>query len=327
MKLQHKVITISIVLGIIVGLLDAMVDFFFLRQGGTFWESLVYGVPAFGIYLRASALVIFVIFGIIVGNILARERQAEEKVAELYAREKEMHQKLEGEIKKRVEFNRALVHELKTPLVPIVAASELLVEGVSEEQSKRLAKSIQRGALTMNGRIDRLLDVARGELGMLVFKDEQVNVLKLLTQVAEDMSPVAATHGQSLIIQLPDSLPLVWADMGRLEQVITNLLSNALKYTPKGGKVILKARKENTDLVVEVQDTGIGIAKDNLSRLFETYYRVEDGKHRTTGLGLGLALCKVIVESHGGKIWVDSEEGKGSTFSFSLPLLAAASSK
>ncbi|MDO8716960.1 MAG: HAMP domain-containing sensor histidine kinase [Dehalococcoidales bacterium] len=328
MKTQHKVIIISIFLGIFIGLLDALVDFFFVRHGDTsFWESLIYGVPAFGIYLRSSALIVFVTFGVIVANILAKRRQAEEKVKELYQREKELHQNLENEIKRRVEFNRALVHELKTPLVPIVAASELLVGGVPEEQSQRLAKSIQRGAVTMNNRIDRLLDVARGELGMLVFKDEEVDVLKLLTQVAEDMSPVASTHGLSMVIELPSSLPLVWADKGRLEQVITNILANALKFTPKGGKVTLSARKENTALVVEIQDTGIGIAKENLGRVFETYYRVEDGKHHATGLGLGLALCKVIVEAHGGKIWVESEEGKGSTFSFSLPVHAAVDKK
>ena len=232
MKIQHKVIILSISLGIFVGLLDALVDFFFLRQGESFWESLVYGVPAFGIYLRASALTVFVIFGMIMANILTKEKQAEEKVAELYQREKELHQNLENEIKRRVEFNRALVHELKTPLVPIVAASELLVGGVPEEQAQRLAKSIQRGASTMNNRIDRLLDMARGELGMLVFEDGEVDILKLLQQVAEDMSPVAVTRELSMVLELPSSLPLIWADKGRLEQVITNLLSNALKFTP-----------------------------------------------------------------------------------------------
>jgi len=327
MKIQHKVIIVSILLGMFVGLLDALVDFFFLRNGQSFWDALIYGVPAFGIYLRSSALIVFIAFGVIVANILTKQRQAEEKVEELYQREKELHQNLETEIKRRVEFNRALVHELKTPLVPIVAASELLVEGVPEEQSQRLAKSIQRGASTMNNRIDRLLDVARGELGMLVFKDEEVDVLKLLKQVAEDMSPVAITRDISMVLELPLSLTLVWADKGRLEQVITNLLSNALKFTPKGGKVTLRAKEDNTALIVEIQDTGIGIAKENLRRVFETYYRVEDGKHHTSGLGLGLALCKVIVEAHGGKIWVESEEGKGTTFSFSLPVHAAVENK
>lgn len=274
--------------------------------------------------LRILFGVTIAFFGIWLINQLHKN---EEKVKELYRREKELRQSLENEIKRRVEFNRALVHELKTPLVPIVAASELLVGGVPEEQSLRLAKSIQRGAATMNNRIDRLLDVARGELGMLVFEDGEVDVLKLLKQAAEDMSPVAAEHELSVVIELPSSLPLVWADKGRLEQVITNLLANALKFTPKGGKVTLRARKENTALVVEIQDTGIGIAKENLPRVFETYYRVDGGKHHTTGLGLGLALCKVIVEAHGGKISVESEEGKGSTFSFSLPVHAAVDKK
>jgi len=102
--------------------------------------------------------------------------------------------------------------------------------------------------------------------------------------------------------------------------VLTNLLSNATKFTPKGGSIVLRARKRGSDLVIQVQDNGIGIPEEKQKRLFEPYYRAKLGKGERRGLGLGLTLCKRLVELHKGKIWVESQEGKGSTFSFSLPL-------
>jgi len=172
----------------------------------------------------------------------------------------------------------------------------------------------------MSNRIDTLLDVARGELGMLVLEDGDVDMLNLITECIKDMSPVASTREISLILDLPPSLPLVWADKDRLEQVITNIVSNALKFTPKGGTITLQAKGNDSGLLVEIQDTGIGIPEKNWRDVFESYYRVEGGMQHRSGLGLGLALCKTIVEAHGGEIWVESEEDKGSTFSFTIPV-------
>ena len=113
---------------------------------------------------------------------------------------------------------------------------------------------------------------------------------------------------------------MVWADETRLRQVVLNLLSNACKFTPEGGKITLRAREGDATLVVEVQDTGVGIAEEEQQRLFEPYYRVADDRQQFKGLGLGLTLCKMLVELHGGQIWVESHVGKGSTFGFSVPL-------
>ena len=113
---------------------------------------------------------------------------------------------------------------------------------------------------------------------------------------------------------------LLKADAQRLEQVLHNLLMNAVKFTPAGGSITLRANKQNGNLVVEVQDDGIGIPKEEQARLFEPHYRVEADRQHFPGLGLGLALSKQIVELHGGKIWVTSEPGEGSTFAFTLPL-------
>lgn len=252
---------------------------------------------------------------------ITKRKQAEQKIEVLYANEKTLRRNLEDEMKRRVEFTRTLVHELKTPLTPIIAASELLLEELKEEHLVHLAGSIQRSAVTMNRRIDALLDLAKGELGILKLDYSKVDTLQLLHRVTDSMSPVASMRNLSFALDIPSSLPMVEADESRLEQVFLNLLTNAFKWTPEGGKVMLRAREKQANLVVEVQDTGPGIARENHQKIFEAYYRVETKRQHPSGLGLGLALCKMIVETHGGRIWVESEEGKGSTFIFTMPLI------
>jgi len=226
------------------------------------------------------------------------------------------------EIDKRVEFTRALVHEIKTPLTPVVAASELLLEELQEEPVLGLARSINKGAYNLNQRIDELLDLARGEIGMLTLNPAPVNLKQLLKEIADGMIPVAQQHGQSMNLELPQSLPRVWADEDRLRQVVLNLVNNAIKFTPSGGEITLRAKRQGANLVVEVQDTGPGIGKADQRWLFEPYYQLGGETARRKGLGLGLSLAKKLVELHGGSIRVKSQEGKGSTFGFSIPLKA-----
>jgi signal transduction histidine kinase len=123
-----------------------------------------------------------------------------------------------------------------------------------------------------------------------------------------------------LNLDLPVYLPQLRADEGRLRQVVLNLVSNASKFTPDGGMITIKAREMAGEMVVEVRDTGRGISEEEGQRLFEPYHRLESDREHLSGLGLGLALCKTLVELHGGRIWVESQPGQGSTFSFSVPL-------
>ena len=172
----------------------------------------------------------------------------------------------------------------------------------------------------MSTRIDTLLDLAKSEMDMLELDCSTVDLLNLIHQVYDEMSPLASLQQLSLSLSAPNSLPSIWADESRLEQVFTNLLTNAFKWSPEGSKVTLKAKKQDSAVRIEVCDSGPGIARENQEKIFEAYYRVKSDTPRVGGLGLGLALCKTIVETHGGEIGVDSEEGKGSTFHFSLPL-------
>jgi two-component system aerobic respiration control sensor histidine kinase ArcB len=249
--------------------------------------------------------------------------QAQEKLEEAYEKERQLREQLQTEVQWRIEFTRALVHELKTPLTPVLSSSELLYSELREEPWMSIAENIHRGATNLSRRIDELLDLARVEIGTLRLNQDALDVLPLLQGVGNDMAVVTKAAGQSLTLELPSSLPWVWADEERLRQVVLNLLINASKFTQEGGKITLRARKQGGSLVVEVEDNGPGIPKEDQGRLFLPYHRRLDDREHLSGLGLGLALCKNIVELHGGEIWVNSEVGKGSTFGFSIPLATA----
>ncbi len=267
-------------------------------------------------------------FGILaIARDVTERKQAEKRLQELYRKERELRQELQEEISKRVEFTRALVHELKSPITPVVTASELLIEELKEEPALSLAQSISKGAYNLNHRIDELLDLARGEVGMLRLNPGPVDSVRLVQEIVRSVEPVAAKNKQTLQAELPESLPSAWADEDRLRQVVLNLINNALKFTPDGGKITIRAGKEGANLVIEVRDTGRGIREEDQQWIFEPYQQLDSERPRHSGLGLGLSLSKKLVELHGGQIWVKSQKGKGSTFGFSIPFKAAGRNK
>ncbi len=283
------------------------------KDGSTVW------VEATMTALRDTADNVIGILG--VARDITERKKAEAKLQELYKEEKTLRQDLEAEINKRVEFTRALVHELKTPITPVLASSELLLEEIKEGGPLwELAQNISQGAYNLNQRIDELLDLARGEVGMLHLNPEPVDSGQLLRNIVDSVRPLARKNGHLLNAKLPSSLPVIRADEDRLRQVVLNLLNNAFKFTPAGGSITVRARKSEDNLIVEVQDTGRGISKEEQEKLFEPYQQLERERARLSGLGLGLSLAKKLVELHGGRIWVQSEKGEGSTFSFSIPL-------
>jgi signal transduction histidine kinase len=222
-------------------------------------------------------------------------------------------------------FIDTLSHELKTPLTSIIAAAGLLAEELqttADESYQKLIQTIIHNANTLETRLAELLDIVKTGSGRLQLQVEPVDIKSLVQGTCMQISPLLRGKGQKLKTELPDSLPIIQADGQRLEQVLLNLMNNATKFTPEGGNISVRVRKEDTGLVIEVQDDGIGIPKEQQSSLFKPYSRLSADRQRHPGLGLGLALSKQVVELHGGRIWVDSEPGKGSTFSFSLPTRA-----
>ncbi|MFC2020625.1 CHASE4 domain-containing protein [Chloroflexota bacterium] len=257
-----------------------------------------------------------------INGMLAVLQEVENELQNLYHEERDLRKGLEQEISNRAEYTRALVHELKTPITPVLAASELMLEELQESPMRDLAMSINRSASNLNRRIDELLNLARGEIGQLKLNGAQVDAKKLLLEIADEIQSITAQEGQILTRELPDDLPYIWADEERLKQIVQNLINNAIKFTPKGGTITLRARRDDTNLIVEVGDSGKGISEEEQEQIFDPYHRQESDSERLSGLGLGLAIAKKFVELHEGQIWVKSKKGKGSTFTFSIPMKA-----
>jgi signal transduction histidine kinase len=219
-------------------------------------------------------------------------------------------------------FIDTLSHELKTPLTSIIAAAGLLaeeLENTADKSSQKLIQTIIQNAGTLEKRLAELLDIVKTGSGKIQLQLEPVDIKSLVQGVCMQITPLLQGKEQKLSTELPVSLPIVHGDGQRLEQVLLNLMTNAVKFTPQGGSISIKVREEDSGLLVAVTDNGVGIATEEQPRLFKPYSRISADRQRQPGLGLGLALAKQVVELHGGRIWVESEAGKGSTFSFFLP--------
>jgi signal transduction histidine kinase len=220
-------------------------------------------------------------------------------------------------------FIDTLSHELKTPLTSIIAAAGLLEEELqttTDASHLKLIQTIIRNANSLETRLAELLEIVKTGSGRIQLHFEPVNMKSLILGTCLQISPLIHNKEQELKTELPETLPIVQGDGPRLEQVLINLLNNATKFTPNGGKITIRARRQDDGLVVQVEDDGIGIAKDKQNLLFKPYSRLNADRQRHPGLGLGLALSKQVVELHGGKIWVESDAGAGSKFFFFLPL-------
>jgi len=234
-----------------------------------------------------------------------------------------MKRYMENQDEEWLRFIDTLRHELKTPLTSIIAAAGLLAEELEEdgdESYQKLTQNIMHNASTLETRLDELLEIVKTGSGKLKVQLVPVDIRSLLEGVGWQIAPLVQSKGQKLSISLPDFLPLIQADGQRLEQVVLNLMTNATKFTREGGSISLRARALDSELVVEVKDNGMGISREAQEKLFKPYSRLNADMKSHPGLGLGLALAKQVVELHGGRIWVESELGKGSTFAFSLPI-------
>jgi signal transduction histidine kinase len=253
---------------------------------------------------------------------IVESKKAEAKLQRLYARERRLRKRLQVEMQGRVDFTRQLMHELKTPLTSLLATSQLLTEETRNTRLNKLAGYVWEGASSLNSRIDELHDVIRGETGRLKLDRQPLNMEDLLAAFVDETKPLSAQYGVSIVADINGSpLPEVMADPVRIRQVMFNLINNACQYASSGKRIDIKARHDMLSgaVAVEVRDYGPGIPKDKLKHLFKPGYQAPQRDDLPGGLGIGLTLCKMLVELHGGSINVESTPGEGAGFFFTLP--------
>jgi signal transduction histidine kinase len=213
-----------------------------------------------------------------------------------------------------------VAHELRTPLSNIRGYLEALRDGVIEPNPE-ITDSLYEEAMLLNRLVDDLQELSLAEAGQLRLERRAVALVDVVHRALEAARPRAEAKGIALQVDLPEDLPFVDIDLQRVGQVLGNLLSNGLTYTPSGGEVVVGARAKESEVEISVRDTGAGIPAEDLSYVFERFYRADKSRSRATGgAGLGLAIARQLVEAHGGRIWVESTRGQGSTFTFTLPI-------
>jgi two-component system sensor histidine kinase GlrK len=217
-------------------------------------------------------------------------------------------------------------HELRTPLTAIKEASSMFLEGIfaaQQEKQHELMTIVKEECERLINSVNKILDISCMEAKMMEYHFSELSLLSVVQKSVLKLAPIALSKGVSLELKPTNDPLLVKMDGERINQVLENLLGNALKFTPKGGAVMVcvSCRNGNNGFVeIAVSDTGNGILKENLENIFDKFKRIDSGKETVRGTGLGLSIAKYIIDAHGGKIWAQSELGKGSTFFFTLPV-------
>ena len=212
------------------------------------------------------------------------------------------------------------VHELRTPLSSLSTATYLLLRPeMSQEQRDQIIQNIHNETMRLNALASSFLDLARLESGRVQYRKTVFSLADLMYECKDIMSTKAIEDNIHLRVESPEGLPIIDADRDKIKQVFLNLLSNAIKYNRPNGSVLLRAEVLDNEVMVVLQDTGIGIPDEALPHLFPKFYRVREHETRASGTGLGLSICKQIVQGHGGRIEVKSKMGIGTVFMIYLP--------
>ena len=221
----------------------------------------------------------------------------------------------------RRDFISNVSHELRTPLAALKALTETLQSGALEDPpaAHRFLEQMETEVDSLSLMVSELLELSRIESGRVPLNLASNRPIDIVNPAFERLCLQAERAGLTLTVECPNDLPHILADATRVQQVIVNLLHNAIKFTPSGGQVIVRVVQQDRMICFTVTDNGIGIAPENLSRIFERFYKA-DPSRTTSGTGLGLAIARHLVEAHGGRIWAESDVGKGSVFHFTIPL-------
>jgi signal transduction histidine kinase len=243
-----------------------------------------------------------------------------DEVADLGAAFNSMAENLERSEQLRREMTADIAHELRTPLSVIQGNLEAVLDGVYPADVEHIQPALDQAQLLAR-LVEDLRTLALAEAGQLSLDRQPTDPVELVKRVVASFEPNATGKRVALSVDSPPSLPRIQADGQRIAQVLTNLLGNALRYTPENGRVDVQLRAEAKSVVVAVTDTGPGISADDLPHIFDRFYRADKSRSREGGgSGLGLAIARGIIAAHGGRIWAESKTGQGTTLAFTLPV-------
>lgn len=255
-------------------------------------------------------------------NACLEKKRLRDREVRLHRRLEENYNRLRELESLRDSLTHMVVHDLRTPLTSVLTGLYSL-EGLGELNGaqQEVWSMACTGAETLLGMINDLLDISKMEDGSMTLALSNPSPGGLVQRAAAQVEPLLRERSLTLATEIPEGLPLLTADEDKLRRVLVNLLGNAVKFTPPGGRIAVAARAEAGGVLFSVQDTGEGIPREAFGRIFEKFGQVEDRKAgRRNSTGLGLTFCKMAVEAHGGRIWVESELGQGSTFHFVVPV-------
>ncbi|MDP2922867.1 MAG: ATP-binding protein [Candidatus Omnitrophota bacterium] len=242
---------------------------------------------------------------------------------EAKAKLEEYSSQLEGSSRIKSDFTSMVSHELRTPLSAIKEGIAIVLDKTAGEinaEQKEFLEIAKRNVDRLTRLINDVLDFQKLESGRTVFNIEENDINEVVKEAQETMVPLAAEKGLYFILKLSEELGKIKFDKDRITQVLANLVNNAIKVTEKGGITVRTGKKDNA-ILVSVQDTGPGIKNEDIPQLFQRFVQLEKGIYRKPGgTGLGLAISKEIIAAHKGRIWAESEFGKGATFYFTLPV-------
>jgi PAS domain S-box-containing protein len=236
----------------------------------------------------------------------------------------ELHKRLQRAVRVRDDTVGVVAHDLRNPVSAVKMLSHALLhlpqtQALPPEATEQL-RLIREAALQMDRLIQDLLDITRAETGRLALNPQPTTTVALLEGALRTLRPLVEEARLELRMDLPSTLPNVNADPERIGQVLSNLIGNAIKFTEAGGRITVQAEEDKDAIRVSVSDTGRGIAREQLPHIFDRYWQTAEPAIRSRGAGLGLPIARGIVQAHGGRIWAESEVGKGSTFIFTLPV-------
>ncbi|MBU6427760.1 MAG: hypothetical protein KGR26_01995 [Cyanobacteria bacterium REEB65] len=253
-------------------------------------------------------------------DLLALQEEMSERNEQL----RQSHAELGRLAAQKSDLLATVTHEIRTPLTAILGYGEFLEEGTYGELNPEQIEILHR--MTQGGKdlldlVNRILDLSRLEAGRLVLDRQPIHIEEAMAQASEHVRALALRKKLTLMLrEIPPNLPLVWGDFLRVVEILQNLLGNAVKFTPEGGTIEVGAKPAGEWVEVWVRDTGPGIMPEEQRRVFEKYTQAAEGARRYGSSGLGLALCRELVNLHGGAIWVESEPARGATFWFTLPI-------